>query len=139
MNVCYVNGGTKKQRALVEDVTWWFCKKYFSRFKSFDIEIDLVKIEGEVNGWCMPVDKRACNVQIDKRQSGDDFITCILHELVHVKQYFKGELKDISALEQRWKGESHISIDYYNLPWEKEAYHLQEVLLKEWKRDVRDT
>ena len=58
MNVCYVNGGTKKQRVLVEDVTWWFCKKYFSRFKSFDIEIDLVKIEGEVNGWCMPVDRR---------------------------------------------------------------------------------
>jgi hypothetical protein len=52
-----------------------------------------------------------------------------------VKQYLKGELKDISALEQRWKGESHISIDYYDLPWEKEAYHLQEILLEEYKND----
>ena len=51
------------------------------------------------------------------------------------KQYLKGELKDISALEQRWKGESHISIDYYDLPWEIEAYHLQEVLLEEYKND----
>ena len=70
MNVCYVNGGTKKQRALVEDVTWWFCKKYFSRFKSFDIEIDLVNIEGEVNGWCMPVDRRAGHIEIAKKQKG---------------------------------------------------------------------
>ena len=53
----FVNGGTKKQRALVEDVAWWFCEKYFSRFKSFNIEIDLVNIEGEVNGWCMPIDR----------------------------------------------------------------------------------
>ena len=56
----FVNGGTKKQRALVEDVAWWFCEKYFSRFKSFNIEIDLVNIEGEVNGWCMPIDRRSC-------------------------------------------------------------------------------
>ena len=81
----------------------------------------------------MPTDRRACHIEIDKTQKSDDFITCILHELVHVKQYLKGELKDISALEQRWKGESHISIDYYDLPWEIEAYHLQEVLLEEYK------
>ena len=23
-----VNGGTKKQRALIEDIAWWFCDKY---------------------------------------------------------------------------------------------------------------
>ena len=32
-----VNGGTKKQRNLIEDITWWFCDKYFSRFKYFNI------------------------------------------------------------------------------------------------------
>ena len=25
-----VNGGTKKQRNLIEDITWWFCDKYFN-------------------------------------------------------------------------------------------------------------
>ena len=40
-----VNGGTQKQRWLVEDISWWFCDKYFNRFKSFNIEIDLEKIE----------------------------------------------------------------------------------------------
>ena len=67
------------------------------------------------------------------KKKGDDFITCVLHELVHVKQYFKKELKDINGVEMRWKGETHIGIDYYNLPWEKYFYELQESLLIEYK------
>lgn len=131
-----VYGGTKKQRWLVEDITWWFCDKYFKRFKSFNIEIDLCKIPEKVQGWCMEIDKNCSHIQIDKRLEGDDFITCVLHELVHVKQQFKGELKEINGIEKMWKGEVHIGVDYYNLPWEKEAYHMQEVLLDEYKKDM---
>ena len=128
-----VYGGTKKQRWLVEDITWWFCDKYFKRFKSFNIEIDLCKIPEKVQGWCMEIDKNCSHIQIDKRLEGDDFITCVLHELVHVKQQFKGELKEMKGIEKMWKGEVYIGIDYLNLPWEKEAYHMQEVLLEEYK------
>ena len=131
-----VYGGTKKQRWLIEDITWWFCEKYFKRFKSFNIEIDLCKIPEKVQGWCMEIDKNCSHIQIDKRLEGDDFITCVLHELVHVKQQFKGELKEINGIEKMWKGEVHIGVDYYNLPWEKEAYHMQEVLLDEYKKDM---
>ena len=131
-----VYGGTKKQRWLVEDIAWWFCEKYFKRFKSFNIEIDLCKIPEKVQGWCMEIDKNCSHIQIDKRLEGDDFITCVLHELVHVKQQFKGELKEINGIEKMWKGEVHIGVDYYNLPWEKEAYHMQEVLLDEYKKDM---
>ena len=128
-----VNGGTKKQRALVEDIAWWFCDKYFSKFKYYNIEFDLTKIEGKVQGWCMEIDKNCSHIEIDKRLKGDDFITCVLHELVHVKQQFKGYLKEMSGFEKMWKGEVHIEIDYYNLPWEVEAYEQQEILLKEYK------
>ena len=128
-----INGGTKKQRNLIHDISWWFCDKYFSKFKYFNIEIDLTKIKGEVQGWCMEVDKNASHIEIDKRLKDDDFITCVLHELVHVKQQFKGELKEMNGIEKMWKGEVHICIDYMNLPWEKEAYAMHEVLLKEYK------
>ena len=131
-----VYGGTKKQRWLVEDIAWWFCEKYFKRFKSFNIEIDLCKIPEKVQGWCMEIDKNCSHIQIDKRLEGDDFITCVLHELVHVKQQFRGELKEMKGIEKMWKGEVYIGIDYLNLPWEKEAYHMQEVLLDEYKKDM---
>ncbi|MBK55917.1 MAG: hypothetical protein CMC84_01130 [Flavobacteriaceae bacterium] len=129
-----INGGTKKQRNQIHDIAWWFCDKYFSKFKYFNIEIDLTKIKGDVQGWCMEIDKNCSHIEIDKRLKDDDFITCVLHELVHVKQQFKGELKEMNGIEKMWKGEVHICIDYMNLPWEKEAYHMQEVLLEEYKK-----
>ena len=98
----------------------------------------LMKMKDDVNGWCYHVDGNACHIEIDKRQKGDDFITCVLHELVHVKQFLKRELVDTNGLESKWKGEAYLYIDYYNLPWEKEAYHLQEVLLKEYKNECHN-
>ena len=135
----FINGGTKKQRDLVHEIAWWFCDKYFNRFKSWNIEIDLEKIEGKVQGWCMHIDGNACHVTIDKRLKGDDFITCVLHELVHVKQHLKKELKERKPDSQEmWKGKKIIQeyYNYYDLPWEKEAYELQEVLLNEYKKSM---
>jgi hypothetical protein len=156
-----VNGGTKKQRQLVHNITGWFCNKFFKRFKSYNIEFDLCKIEGNVQGWCLEIDRNASHIEIDKRLKGDDFITCVLHELVHVKQQFKKELVELNGKAKRWKDEIHIGImnfsdmdkieaekirmmaltkavfvsDYMELPWEIEAYAMQETLLIEWKEN----
>ena len=156
-----VNGGTKEQRRLVHNITGWFCNKFFNRFKSYNIEFDLCKIEGNVQGWCLEIDKNASHIEIDKRLKGDDFITCVLHELVHVKQQFKGELKELNGKAKKWKDEIHIGLlnysnmdkvesekikkialdknvfvsDYMDLPWEIEAYAMQETLLIEWNEN----
>ena len=156
-----VNGGTKEQRQLVHNITGWFCNKFFNRFKSYNIEFDLCKIKGEVQGWAMEIDRNASHIEIDKRLKGDDFITCVLHELVHVKQQFKKELVELNGKAKRWKDEIHIGImnfsdmdkieaekirmmaltkdvfvsDYMELPWEIEAYAMQETLLIEWKEN----
>ena len=156
-----VNGGTKEQRQLVHNITGWFCNKFFNRFKSYNIEFDLCKIEGNVQGWCLEIDRNASHIEIDKRLKGDDFITCVLHELVHVKQQFKKELVELNGKAKRWKDEIHIGImnfsdmdkieaekirmmaltkdvfvsDYMELPWEIEAYAMQETLLIEWKEN----
>ena len=156
-----VNGGTKEQRQLVHNITGWFCMKFFNRFKSYNIEFDLMKIKGNVQGWCMEIERNASHIEIDKRLKGDDFITCVLHELVHVKQQFKGELKELNGKAKRWKDEIHIGLtnfsnmdkvesekikkialdknvfvsDYMDLPWEIEAYAMQETLLIEWNEN----
>ena len=156
-----VNGGSEEQRRLVHNITGWFCMKFFNRFKSYNIEIDLCKIEGNVQGWALDIDKNCSHIEIDKRLKGDDFITCVLHELVHVKQQFKGELKELNGKAKKWKDEIHIGLlnysnmdkvesekikkialdknvfvsDYMDLPWEIEAYAMQETLLIEWNEN----
>ena len=66
-------------------------------------------------------------VEIDVRQSMEDFEDTILHELVHIQQYFENRLflrseHLYSTFEgQEFRLVSNKSDDYNNLPWEKEA------------------
>ena len=61
--------------------------------------------------------------------------------MVHVKQFARGETKDINMFTKRWQGTDYLSAyttvdEYMDLPWEKEAYKLQEILLKKFKKGV---
>ena len=59
----------------------------------------------------------------------------IAHEMVHIKQYVRGELKDCNnpnyALWKR-KRINLNEIKYYFLPWEVEAFGLECSLVYEW-------
>ena len=67
------------------------------------------------------------SVEIDVRQNLDEFCDTLLHELVHIEQYFEGRLKLKSELfysiyeGRKIRLVSHKSDEYNNLPWEKEA------------------
>ena len=87
----------------------------------------------------MTDDNRTFEIEIDKKQNIKTLVTTICHEMVHVKQYAKKEMDDgIRSGSARWKN-TQISFDteYYDLPWEKEAYRLQDKLAEEcWKSNL---
>jgi len=66
-------------------------------------------------------------VEIDVRQTIDEFCDTLLHELVHIEQYFEGRLKLKSEhFYSIYEGRkirvvSNKSDEYDDLPWEKEA------------------
>lgn len=66
----------------------------------------------------------------------DENITTLSHELIHLKQYYKGEMKLINkGTIPIWKGDT-INIKNYtyeNRPWEKEAYENQHKIGTEMK------
>lgn len=57
----------------------------------------------------------------------DDFVTLLIHEMVHVRQYIRKQIveKPYNSFQE-----------YINLPYEQEAYRLQEELLDEIKAKV---
>ena len=59
--------------------------------------------------------------------SVDDFVTLLIHEMVHVRQYIRKQIveKPYNSFQE-----------YINLPYEQEAYRLQEELLDEIKAKV---
>jgi len=137
MNDVQAFGATKSKRILAKDVAYFCISEMMPRIETLDVCINLDKLS-EVDGYCLAVTNREFNLEIDKRLSEDDFITAVCHEMVHVKQFARGETKDVNLFTKRWKGEEYLSAystvdEYMQLPWEKEAYELQEVLCKSYK------
>jgi len=65
-------------------------------------------------------------ITIDSKLPKKEILLALAHEMVHLKQYAKGELKDIfrPARMVKWLGEKYDSdnMDYWEQPWEIEAY-----------------
>ena len=140
MNDIQAFGSTKSKRTLAEDVAYFCIDQMMPRMKTLDINIHLDKIS-EADGYCLAVTDREFNLEIEKTLDEEDFITAICHEMVHVKQFARGETQDINIFTKRWKGTEYLSAystvdEYINLPWEKEAYKMQEELLQKWKKMI---
>jgi hypothetical protein len=64
-------------------------------------------------------------ITIDKDLNTKQMLLALAHEMVHVKQYAKGELKDyVKVNKSKWKGEiiDPDRVDYWDQPWEIEAH-----------------
>ena len=138
MNLVSAWGSTHFKRTTAEMVVNFCIERLMPRMKTLDICVQLSNDMDHADGYCLAVDNREFVIEIDSRLKGDDFITALTHEMVHVKQYARGETKDVNTFTKSWKGDEYISMystidEYMALPWEAEAYQLQEVLCNEYK------
>ena len=123
----FVDGGSRRQRQLAYEVAEFAWMQLIPKIRKCVVNIELKKLKG-YHGTCLDINNRDYVIEVDKKLSlGDDFITTIFHEMVHVKQYVRKELfSDCNFYETRE--------EYLNLPWEIEAYAMQETLLIEYKK-----
>jgi len=138
MNLVTVKGGKKGQRQLAEQIVGLMLDRLgLGRTRSLTIDLEIIrnleKNEG-VQGWHWEVeDKYDHEIGIDAGLGLRDFITSICHEMVHLKQVYRGEFTQKDG-KQFWKGRDHSKDEYDDQPWEKEAYKLQdELALEVWK------
>lgn len=141
MNISlYVKGGNRFQKHIVNQTVDWCMGKLMPKVRRIHINVHLRNIK-EADGYCEnmasdPVDfvgssPRYFNIEIEKKLSLMEMISTIIHEMVHVRQYVNRELADGSA-NTKWKSMSvPFGTDYFDQPWEKEAFRLQEKLLGE--------
>jgi hypothetical protein len=96
--------------------------------KNLDIEIVFEDL-GNLEGVCNPVDteRRPRSFEIGMRPNMQRYklLQCLAHEMVHVKQYARGELSS-ELITAKWQGKVYKITssfeDYLNWPWEVEAY-----------------
>lgn len=79
---------------------------------------------------------RNFTIDIDKTLSKTDMIRTIIHEMVHVKQYARKELRNF-GLTSSWKGKQYdtLFLPIQDRPWEQEAYALENSLYMEYMKE----
>ena len=81
-------------------------------------------------------------IDLEQEDGCDHPLAILAHEMVHVKQYVKGELVDHGKY-CSWHGNKYEefecdSEDYYFSPWEVEAYGMQVGLYRMYCRSMEE-
>jgi hypothetical protein len=66
-----------------------------------------------------------------------NLIETIIHEMVHVKQYASNEMFDYVNGDTRYQGYIYSNVDYWESPWEIEAYGRTEGIFREFCQHMK--
>jgi hypothetical protein len=114
-------------------------KKLTIHVKATHVQDDLMNYQGA----CVPLDDvhRPKEFAIKLNAScKKEALLFLAHEMVHVKQYTKGELRDYIYHDDiiGWKGAKYPAYtsgpEYADLPWEVEAFCREEELYEKWRK-----
>ena len=140
MLIVGVTGSNKTKRDIAYNVVHYMIKQLMPRLRNIENEVKLTALTGDAGGYCLMGDtNRDFELEIDKNLNIKDLVMTLCHEMVHVKQYVRKEMDDWNGLAvARWKNKTVLpNTNYYDLPWEKEAYELQAKLAKMcWKEGI---
>jgi hypothetical protein len=143
--------GPKINKALrkeLREACRFFSERLINSKLRKNIQVDIYLVpnllkEQKAFGWCTWVENnlrpRIFEIDADADLSRVRLIRTLAHEMVHVKQFASGELKDYIHKETHWCGRRiDPRIPYRKKPWEEEAFRLQNELCSEWLKLKRD-
>ena len=135
-----VTGGRSVDRRWAEETVYWCVRKLLPRVKNLEIYVSINNLD--VSGYCMKVSDKQYEIEIAKGMSMIDFVSTICHEMVHVRQFFRKQLKH-SGDEWIWKASRKSATkrvhdeEYDNAPHEIEAHELEMPLALEFIKQCR--
>jgi len=124
----------KRYNKFVEDVIMHLLPYPYKREIFIAIEFSK-KLENA--GECVG-DRNSADITIAKEIDGErvpnrDIALTIAHELIHAKQYIKGQINPSKPV---WKGINYSNVSYRGSPWEKEAYLMEDKLVEMFYDEV---
>ena len=132
-------GGNASQRKYAESIIKFCLKKLMPRIRDLDITVKFKKLDG-VYGYCLSNEDfttdrpRTFEIEIERSLRLRRLLETVAHEMVHVKQYARGELyQGVRIAKHRWQGKwVSNSLDYWDQPWEVEAHGREAGLFIRW-------
>jgi hypothetical protein len=132
----------------LKDLATFILKKFFTEktIKNLDITVvfkkDLFKEDG-IYGSCIWEDvhykPRKFTIEIDPEQKLHVLLNCFAHEMVHIKQWAKGEyyqsLRNAKVYFFNKKAVDTNKVTYWDQPWEIEANGRAFGIIIQWAKD----
>lgn len=137
-------GSTRKVQKFAKDMTRFCAEKLMSKrlAESLIVRIEFIdKLDqnGEFDGDCCYEDDnirpKEFVIRINNNLKLSKKLQTICHEMVHVKQYAKGEMKYMWRPVQCTKFQGTLysdQFDYWDSPWEIEAFGREPGLYTRW-------
>jgi len=136
-----VKGGSKSQKKYVRSMVAYCAKKMMPRMKNLEFNVH-IKNFGKDDSWgyCIPTDyadssrPREFEIDINKQAKLRRMLETVAHEMVHAKQFAKGELYESARTNKhRWQGKwLNKEPNYWDQPWEIEAHGRECGLFIQW-------
>ena len=99
-----------------------------SRYSLIVVPKRRMSVEEGVRGSVFKIAPTIIGMSIDTALDIERLIIALAHEMVHVKQYARGQITHGKNLNSRfWMGKKFRG-HYYDLPWEVEAFSKERVL-----------
>ena len=122
-------------KRLCEDVVNWFVSKYLPRHK-LEIEVLHRGMKREsAYGYCDVAGRhynpREFLIELDTHMDKETYTKTLIHELYHVLQFYRGELK-LKSSKRYYKGECMEDLEYYEQPHEIAARWNERILYSEY-------
>lgn len=138
-----IKGGTKSQKAYAKSIIEFCADKLMSTRLANTLTVKLhftpLYEKHRQMGNCSWEDDsyrpKEFTIEIDPSARLRRVLESICHEMVHVKQFAKGEMRDLASAERvSWNGQKYdISSDeYFERPWEIEAHGRELGLFIRW-------
>lgn len=139
----YCRGGTSMQKKLAKDIAKFCAAKLMTKrlAETLTVTIHFVQDMGDYEGDCGYEDDDSARPKEFTIRIGNEHkklskqLRTICHEMVHVKQYAKGEMKYLwrPARYTKYNGEIYPDeMDYWDTPWEIEAFGRESGLYVRW-------
>ena len=131
--------GQLKNKKLVTEISEEILNDYLPQTKInkfVEIYVNTV-CDDECAGLCFG-DRYGAEIEIARTSYGErytysEMIRNLCHELIHAKQFMKGELHGANMT--RWYKQDFANVPYRKLPWEMEAYGSEKWLYKTFFKD----
>ena len=135
--IIHVKGSNKAVRKLVEIAAWYYAEKLMGKRTIANLEIninlkkdlmDKHKSEGTAIWEDDNIRPKEFLIELDVGVKTRNLLITLAHEMVHVKQWVKNEMYEYSRPDEVRFNKTKFNmseIDYWDYPWEIEAFGRQ--------------